>query len=130
MREGSCFRGEGKCKFSHKISPEQRADESFIENVRKIKDEKASKCINEFNQAGSCTKGLFCPFSHNISDNDRQNKLMKKKMADKRSSFHNNKTVKNTSSSGKEVNTNNSGSENQMVQLMSKVIELLERNSP
>ena len=133
MQEGSCFRGAENCKFSHKISMEQRNDEGFVEKVRKVKDEKASKCVNEFNLVGSCTKKLCCPFSHSITEEDRKNPVMKKKMLEKRSSFHEKKAnpakPTNTSDHQKESIVNE-GAQGLLMQMMSKVIELLERKNP
>ena len=82
VEEHSCKRKSGTCKFSHKISEEQRNDPSFLEQARKFKDEKASKCINEFEAVGKCHRGLKCPFSHTISEEDRKNSELKKRMAD------------------------------------------------
>ena len=82
MEERSCKRKNGKCRFSHKISEEQRNDPSFVEQARRLKDEKASKCINEFVADKKCHRGLKCPFSHKISEDDRRNSELRKRMAD------------------------------------------------
>ena len=82
--KGSCKWGDGRCRFSHKISDEQRTDVAFREKVRKIKDEKASKCINEYKEKGKCRRGLDCPFSHTISEEDKQNKELRQKVADRK----------------------------------------------
>ena len=79
MQEGSCRRGE-RCIFSHKITREQREDISFVETIQKEKDEKASKCLNEYREKGSCRNGVKCPFSHRISEEDKKNKELQKKM--------------------------------------------------
>ena len=83
VAKGSCKWGD-RCRFSHKISEEQRNDLAFRERVRKIKDEKASKCINEYKEKGKCHRGLDCPFSHTISEEDKQNKDLRQKVADRK----------------------------------------------
>ena len=75
--------GEGKCRFSHKISKEQREDENLVLTQRKEKDEKASMCINEFRKKGDCWRKETCPYSHNITDEDRNNNISKKNMEEK-----------------------------------------------
>ena len=80
MKKGSCTRGDKKCRFSHKISDEERANEDLVHTQRKVKDEKASKCVNEFRREGCCWRKDQCPFSHNISEADRNNEALKKSM--------------------------------------------------
>ena len=81
VEKHSCKRKTGKCKFSHIISDEQRNDPSFVNQMIKEKEEKASKCINEFEAEGRCHKGSKCPFSHAISDEDRKNPELRKRIA-------------------------------------------------
>ena len=82
MEEHSCRRKNGKCRFSHVISDEQRNDHLFVNQMIKEKEEKASKCINEFEAKGRCHKGSKCPFSHAISEEDRKNTELRKRVAD------------------------------------------------
>ena len=77
--KNKCLRGN-RCKFSHKISDVQRNDQVFVAAIRKDKDTRADKCINEFRKQGSCTKKTDCSFSHAITDEDRANENLKKKM--------------------------------------------------
>ena len=49
----------------------------------KEKDDKASKCLNEFREKGLCKNKDKCPFSHKISDDDRKNDDLVKKMEEK-----------------------------------------------
>lgn len=83
MKQGTCPRGEGKCRFSHKISDEERSSEEFVESQRKEKDDKASKCLNEFRREGFCRRKDQCPFSHKISKDDRNSEVLKKSMAER-----------------------------------------------
>ena len=83
MKKGSCSRGDNKCRFSHKISDEERTNGEFIRAQRKVKDEKASKCVNEFRQKGYCRRKDKCPFSHKISEDDRGNESLKKSMEER-----------------------------------------------
>ena len=73
-------RGEKKCRFSHRITQNERNDENFISLQRKEKDEKASKCINEFRGKDRCWRKELCPFSHNINEEDRNNDSLVKTM--------------------------------------------------
>ena len=82
MEEHSCKRKNGKCKFSHVISKEQRNDPSFVDQMIKVKEAKASKCINEFEGVTKCRRGLKCPFSHTISDEDRKNTELRRRVAE------------------------------------------------
>ena len=61
----------------------QRDDEQFLDACNKEKEEKAGKCIYEYRREKSCKKGKECAFSHKITDDDRKNEALKKKMADK-----------------------------------------------
>lgn len=55
----------------------------FVNQALKEKEEKASKCMNQFRKIGSCYRRGKCPFSHKITDEDRQNKDIKKSMNNK-----------------------------------------------
>ena len=83
MTKGSCPWGNAKCRFSHKITDEERNDNNFVASQRQEKDEKASKCLNEFRGKGCCNRKDQCPFSHKISDVDRNNEELKKSMREK-----------------------------------------------
>ena len=72
-----------RCRFSHKISQEHRDNEDYMTRLRNEKDEKASKCINEFRKVGSCDNRNNCPFSHKITDADRNDSAMKARMKEK-----------------------------------------------
>ena len=48
----------------------------------KEKEAKASKCINEFEGVNKCRRGLKCPFSHTISDEDKKNPELRKRIAE------------------------------------------------
>ena len=50
--------------------------------MRKEKDAKASKCINEFVAKDKCHRGLKCPFSHSISNEDRKNPELRRRVAE------------------------------------------------
>ena len=94
VKEGSCPWGKTKCRFSHQISKEEREDQGFIGLKRQEKDEKASKCINEFRQKGSCRGKGDCPFSHNITDHDRMDNSIQKRMEEKHTAIKNRITKK------------------------------------
>ena len=83
MEKGSCSRGEKNCRFSHKISEEERVDVNFLQAQREVKDERASKCINEFQGKGFCRRKDRCPFSHKITEEDRINDALKKSMEER-----------------------------------------------
>ena len=95
MEKGSCQRGEKRCRFSHKITDEQRNNDVFVENHIKEKDEKASKCLNEFRARNSCRNGNKCPFSHKISDDDRDNNDMRRKMEERCEAMKKRKELQN-----------------------------------
>ena len=82
-RKGSCHWGEYKCRFSHKISASQREDTEFIQEKIQEKNEKASKCIYEFRFEGACKNKDFCPFSHAITNQDREDNTIKKNIQEK-----------------------------------------------
>ena len=84
MKKGSYTWGDKKCRFSHKISDEERNDNNFVASQREEKDEKASKCINEFRGEGCCNRKDQCPFSHKITDLDRNNEALKKSMGERK----------------------------------------------
>ena len=78
VKEGSCPWAEAKCRFSHNISMSQREDRKFLQEKAQEKNEKASKCIYEFRFEGACKNKDLCPFSHAITDQDREDDTMKK----------------------------------------------------
>ena len=55
--QGSCQCGDGECQFSHNITDDQRKDEQLVKGYLEEKEEKASKCLNEFREEDSCRKG-------------------------------------------------------------------------
>lgn len=83
VKKGSCGWGDGKCRFSHKITEQERTDESFVLAKQREKDEKASMCIYEFQGKGFCKRKDHCSFSHKISDQDRNNEVIKKSTLEK-----------------------------------------------
>ena len=83
IEKGSCRWGDSKCRFSHKITEDQRNDQVFLQNNLREKDEKASKCFNEFREKGLCKNGDKCPFSHKITEDERKNDDLKMKMEEK-----------------------------------------------
>ena len=101
--KNKCFCGN-RCKFSHKISDKQRNDQEFVAAVRKDKDTRANKCINEFRERGSCTKKTGCSFSHAITDEDRANGDMRKKIQQKEIIMKEKLKSKNESSSSASKN--------------------------
>ena len=82
LKSGLCNRGK-TCKFSHKISQEQRNDPNFLEERRKEKEETAAKCINEFKGEGLCNRRSQCHFSHQISAQERNDENLKRKMEER-----------------------------------------------
>ena len=89
VEEGSCQWGDAKCRFSHKISAEQRADTNYVQARRKEKDEKASKCIHEFRSVGGCRNKERCSFSHGITEEDRNDAALKENINEKLSVIRN-----------------------------------------
>ena len=83
VMEGSCPWGSEKCRFSHKITKDQREDQDYIQAQRKEKDSKASKCIHEFRVKDGCRNKDRCSFSHNISESDRNDEAMKENIKEK-----------------------------------------------
>ena len=81
--------GEAKCRFSHKITDEERNDANYVQARRKEKDEKASKCIHEFRSEGGCRNKDRCAFSHKISQEDRNNEILKDSIKEKLSVIRN-----------------------------------------
>ena len=97
MKEGSCKWGDLKCRFSHQITKAQREDANYIQIKQKEKDERASRCIYEFQSKGGCRNGGECPFSHDITDSDRDDDAIKKEIKEKISLMknHQNNDTKN-----------------------------------
>ena len=128
MEKGSCRRGEqNKCKFSHKISEEQRNDPDFVDQMIREKDEKASKCINEFAEKGTCSKGAKCPFSHVISEQDRRDKELRRKMEERRSlALGRNTAPKSSTTTGSSSESDLAG---MVLALMVEVKELVKQTS-
>ena len=94
VKKDSCQWGEAKCRFSHHISTSQREDTKFIQEKIQEKNEKASKCIYEFRFEGACKNKDLCPFSHAITDQDREDNTIKKSIQEKLSIMKNkNKNV-------------------------------------
>ena len=86
IQPGSCQRGRNgtkKCKFSHDITQQMRGDNKFMELLVNAKDEKASKCINEFRKEKSCNKGKTCRFSHAITEHHRNDPALRESMAER-----------------------------------------------
>ena len=97
VEEGSCRWGSDKCRFSHKITAEQRGDASYIQAQRKEKDERASKCIHEFRSEGECRNKDRCSFSHRITEEDRNDAVLKESIKERLS------VIKNKQERKKEV---------------------------
>ena len=89
VEEGSCRWGDAKCRFSHKITAEQRGDASYVQAQRKEKDEKASKCFHEFRSADGCRNKDRCSFSHGITEEDRNDAALKQSIKEKLSVIRN-----------------------------------------
>ena len=58
-------------------------DTQLMEQIIRAKDEKASKCMNEFKKEKSCRKGPTCRFSHAITDQHRNDASLKQVMAER-----------------------------------------------
>ena len=72
-----------QCRFSHQISQEQRRDADFLQSQIKEKDERASKCLNEYKKKGSCFRKDKYSFSHKINEEDRGNEETKRRMLER-----------------------------------------------
>ena len=60
-----------------------RQNGELMKLIVDAKDEKASKCMNEFKEKDSCKKGKFCRFSHVITDDHRNDMAMRQMMDDR-----------------------------------------------
>ena len=57
-----------------------RENIELMEQIIKAKDERASKCLNEFKRKDSCRKGKACRFSHAITDDHRNDASLRRAM--------------------------------------------------
>ena len=128
-QKNSC--GRTACKFEHNI-PEQlqqnnEAKINYIEEERK-----KSKCINEYRKAGSCRKQGDCRFSHDISQEDRQNPALQKQMKEKYEKITNFKKESSRDTvTGNSLNTNTIQLIQQLLSQLSGITnENQNRNSP
>ena len=76
--KNSC--GRDKCPFQHDFDDKLRKDEAFLRRIREEKLRRAGKCVNEYRETGSCHNGVDCTFSHVISDEERNDPQLRKKM--------------------------------------------------
>ena len=57
-----------------------RDNEAFRRKIREEKLNRAGKCVFEYMAPGSCSKGSHCTFGHIISEEEKNNLEMRRKM--------------------------------------------------
>ena len=79
----SCPYGD-ECHFDHKFPDALRQDPKVASRIKEEREKKASKCVNEYHEKGSCKIGeKLCRFSHNITQDELDDPSMQLKMRTK-----------------------------------------------
>lgn len=122
--KNSC--GRDKCPFQHEFDDKLRKDETFLRRIREEKLKRAGKCVNEYRETGSCHNGVDCTFSHVISDEERNDPQLRKKMDELWAKIRARKKPLANNDSKNQQGHKWANQENQMETLVSLFIEKLQ----
>ena len=141
---GSCFKGKD-CRFNHNISDEQRNDPKTKETMSRVmkkltRDEdntgrngqrvERSICVHEYKVKGSCHWKERCHFSHEISEDQRNNPALKEEMEKKRTDIEDTKHKSLLYKKQQESpERRNEGSVEVPLSILEKIHQLLEKNN-